>query len=259
MAIKKNKLPFVAAWGCCLLLSGCAEMAAQQTAIAGMQSSIDEMQAEVAQTQAAMDTAAQTAAAQDSLVNDNLQQVSARLEQLDSTIAAACKAVSVPQPQAPAAECPQLAEPVVMAENEKLLLGEVESVTVVDPQFHITARMDTGASSSSLHAKNLVEFERDGDAWVRFDVEHQDSDIAITMERPVQRYVRVFQQADKEGSRRPVVELRISLGNVQSVFEFTLADRSHLEHSMILGRNFLTDIAVVDVSQQFLQPNNTRD
>ena len=75
-----------------------------------------------------------------------------------------------------------------------------------------------------------------------------------TVEREVVRYVRVFQQADKEGSRRPVVEMRIRVGNVQAEFEFTLADRSHLEHSMILGRNFLTDLAVVDVGRQFLQP-----
>jgi len=51
-----------------------------------------------------------------------------------------------------------------------------------------------------------------------------------------------------------VVELRLYLGNVKDTFEFTLADRSHLEQGMILGRNFLTDIALVDVSRKFVQP-----
>ena len=134
------------------------------------------------------------------------------------------------------------------------MLGEVERVAVVEPSFSIDARMDTGASSSSLHATNMVQFERDGKDWVRFDV--RTTDDSVTIEKPVRKYVRVFQQADKEGSRRPVVELRIALGNIQAGFEFTLADRSHLEHNMILGRNFLTDIAVVDVSQQFLQPTS---
>ena len=51
-----------------------------------------------------------------------------------------------------------------------------------------------------------------------------------------------------------VVRMRLVLGNVQDSFDFTLADRSHLENVMILGRNFLTDIAVVDVGKQYVQP-----
>ena len=55
----------------------------------------------------------------------------------------------------------------------------------------------------------------------------------------------------------PVIDLRLFLGNVTDTFSFTLADRSHLEHDMILGRNFLTDMAVVDVSRQFIQPSTS--
>ena len=69
----------------------------------------------------------------------------------------------------------------------------------------------------------------------------------------MRRHVRVFQQSDKAGTRRPVVDMRILIGNISDTFEFTLADRSHLEHNMILGRNFLTDLAVVDVGQKYVQ------
>ena len=48
--------------------------------------------------------------------------------------------------------------------------------------------------------------------------------------------------------------MRIIVGNVTDSFEFTLADRAHLEHDMILGRNFLTDLAVVDVGREYVQP-----
>jgi hypothetical protein len=51
-----------------------------------------------------------------------------------------------------------------------------------------------------------------------------------------------------------VVALRIALGDVQDTFEFTLADRSHLENEILLGRNFLKDVALVDVGRQFVQP-----
>ena len=45
----------------------------------------------------------------------------------------------------------------------------------------------------------------------------------------------------------------MALGDVEDVFEFTLADRSHLDYEMLLGRNFLTDVALVDVSRKFIQ------
>ncbi len=140
---------------------------------------------------------------------------------------------------------------VVMA-GDKLVVGEVERVWIDPPQAQMVARIDTGASSSSLHADNVVEFERDGDDWVRFDI-NLDGEM-VTLERDIVRHVRVYQQADPEGTRRPVVTLRVRLGDLNQRVEFTLADRSHLDFEMILGRNFLTDVALVDVGKQYVQP-----
>jgi len=145
----------------------------------------------------------------------------------------------------------QAIQPVVMS-GEKMVVGEMERVWVDPPGATLIARVDTGAQSSSLHAENLVEFERDGDDWVRFDLILNDE--VTTLERPVVRYVRVYQQADPEGSMRPVVKMRLRLGDVKDTFEFTLADRAHLDSQMLLGRNFLSDMALVDVGKQFVQP-----
>ena len=51
-----------------------------------------------------------------------------------------------------------------------------------------------------------------------------------------------------------MVSLRVRLGNLNQEVEFTLADRSHLDFELILGRNFLTDVALVDVGKQYIQP-----
>ena len=133
--------------------------------------------------------------------------------------------------------------------GDKMVVGELERVWIDPPGAFLIARIDTGAHSSSVHAENLVELERDGDDWVRFDLILNDE--ITTLERQVERYVRVYQQADRQGTRRPVVSIRLKLGDVQDTFEFTLADRSHLEYQMILGRNFLADMALIDVGKQF--------
>lgn len=139
----------------------------------------------------------------------------------------------------------------VLMKEDRMVVGELERVRIEPPGFTASARIDTGAQSSSIHAENVTPFERDGEDWVRFDLIDKDTNVSI--ELPVERYVRVIQQSDKEGTRRPVVRMRIMLGNVKDSFDFTLADRSHLEQNMILGRNFLTDIAIVDVGRQYVQ------
>jgi hypothetical protein len=158
------------------------------------------------------------------------------------------------QQKTPEVACPANQVQRVFVSGDKMVLGELETVWIDPPGLSLNARIDTGATTNSLNAEDMVEFERDGDDWVRFHVRDTDSKELIEIEREVVRYVRVYQQADPEGTRRPVVSLRLHLGDVRDPFEFTLADRSHLNYQILLGRSFLTDIALVDVGRQFVQP-----
>jgi hypothetical protein len=232
-----------------LLFSGCAQVAQQST--------VDELRLELQQIQDSLDdTGAQVTAlfAERTISSENIDvqlvTLNESIDRLDETVNINCPV----QTAAAAALCtPTTSQTVVVAGEGKMLLGEVERVWVDPPGLQMIARIDTGASTSSLDADNITSFERDGDDWVRFDVSNSAGE-QVTIERPVEKYVRVFQQADKSGSRRPVVDLRLVLGDVRDTFSFTLADRSHLEQGMILGRNFLTDMALVDVSKQYVQP-----
>jgi len=182
-------------------------------------------------------------------VNSQLLALQDRMDKLPVEFAELC-----PQPTPVITTQCENAPPVqtVVMAGDKLVVGEVERVWIDPPEAQIVARIDTGASSSSLHADNLVEFERDGEDWVRFDI-NLDGEM-VTLERDIIRHVRVYQQADPDGTRRPVITLRVRLGDLNQRVEFTLADRSHLDFEMILGRNFLTDVALVDVGRKYVQP-----
>ena len=139
--------------------------------------------------------------------------------------------------------------------DNKIILGQVEWVWLRDIKTYLKARVDSGAKTSSLNALNLTTFERDGKDWVSFNVMKNIATSKI--EAPVARWVKIKQSSASGKQRRPVIDLWIQIGDSKEKVEFTLTNRSHLEFPMLLGRQYIKDIAVVDVSKKFIQPKIT--
>lgn len=136
----------------------------------------------------------------------------------------------------------------------KTVLGRNEWAWLELLDRNLKARVDTGALSSSLHAVELQPFERDGRDWIRFRVPDEDHrDGGEVYETPLVRHVRIRQASIDEPDRRPVVRLKVRVGDLVDETEFTLTNREDMLYPLLLGRNFLRDVAVVDVSRKFLQ------
>ena len=69
------------------------------------------------------------------------------------------------------------------------------------------------------------------------------------MERRLRRKVLIKQQMG-ESERRYVVKLWMTLGKIRELVDVTLSDRTDFEYPVLVGRNLLTDTAIVDVSLQ---------
>lgn len=141
--------------------------------------------------------------------------------------------------------------PVIMDRvNGKMVIGEVESVYLFGPGFVFDARIDSGAETSSLDARNVTPFERDGITWVRFDVPVPgEVGVFKTLERKLVRRVRVRQSAADETERRSIVELEFAIGDHKQKAEFNLSDRDQLDYPILVGRNILRDVMIVDVGR----------
>ncbi|MDF1764517.1 MAG: ATP-dependent zinc protease [Oleibacter sp.] len=151
-------------------------------------------------------------------------------------------------------ECPPTKVRSIPYREGKVIVGSKEWIYLSPPGKHFSARVDTGAATSSISAENIVRFERNGDRWVSFDV-HLDNGDLLPMEAPLTRNVRIRQASYEDLDRRPVVELDVSLGNVlRQPTEFTLADRTRMSFPVLLGRAFLRDLVLVDVGAEFLHP-----
>lgn len=141
-------------------------------------------------------------------------------------------------------------------ENSKIVLGGLENVLLDPPSMEFGARIDTGAQTSSLNALDLVEFERDGKPYVKFYVINPKTNDKIELTRLKRSHVRVKEKdIEAESQRRPVIRLRVKLGNIDELIDFTLVDRSNFKQQVLIGRNFLRDLAIVDVSKEYTVPS----
>lgn len=146
-------------------------------------------------------------------------------------------------------------------ESGKVILGRTEWVWFDVLGRSVQARIDAKSRSSSIHAEEIQLFERDGEQWVRFSLagSADDEKPSSFYEAPLLRKVRIRPAGVEEAESRPVVRLKIKLGELIDSTEFTLINRDSANFPVVLGRSFLRDIAVVDEKRQYTQPSHSEN
>ncbi|HHQ4927138.1 TPA: ATP-dependent zinc protease family protein [Aeromonas hydrophila] len=144
------------------------------------------------------------------------------------------------------------------AASDPAVYGWIEKGLIMPSGVAVKMKLDTGALTSSLDARDLRHFKRDGKSWVRFTLQVNDANtdrqVRQTLERPVEHMVTVRGAGGME--QRPTVTMSICLGD--KVYEewFTLRDRSKMIYPVLLGRRLLADLGAVDSSRTFtVQPS----
>ncbi|MGI9206280.1 MAG: ATP-dependent zinc protease family protein [Woeseiaceae bacterium] len=179
------------------------------------------------------------------LLNDLDQTLAGQAARIEEALDQIRRPVPAPQIQ----ECPAVSVGDI---GNKEVIGAIEWLYLEPPGRHYRARIDSGAETSSLSASSIVEFERDSDDWVRFTFQHNPEEEPIELELPVKRVILIRQPSTIQAERRVVVEIDIRLGEELQTTEFALTDRSHMTYPMLLGRAFLMDIYVLDVSRSYI-------
>ena len=117
---------------------------------------------------------------------------------------------------------------------------------------HIKAKVDTGARSSSLHAFDLEEFERDGASWVRFQVHpvQRKKTRTVSVEAKVLE-LRSIRSSSGKASMRPVIVTNVKLLGITWPVELTLASRDEMGFRMLLGRTAIRRRFLVDAGRSY--------
>jgi hypothetical protein len=141
---------------------------------------------------------------------------------------------------------PLTSPPAMIRGPKKQVYGWIEDV-LIDPRhaLKLPAKLDTGADTTSLDARNIRRARRDGEDYVRFVVTEPATGESVELEKPFVRAVRIKGHGN-EPARRVVVRMRICIGDRSRSIEVNLVDRAHFEYPLLLGRNALRDVAVID-------------
>ena len=123
------------------------------------------------------------------------------------------------------------------------------------PDFGIEAikvKVDTGARSSSLHASELQEFERDGEKWVRFKIHpvQRKRDVTVEVEARIIEYRSVRSSSGKV-TKRPVIVTKLQLHGITWPVELTLAGRDKMGFRMLMGREAFRGRFLVDAGKSY--------
>jgi hypothetical protein len=124
----------------------------------------------------------------------------------------------------------------------------------------LKAKIDTGARTSSLHAEDVEEFDRDGQPWVRFTVHPWQGadDDGHTVECPVHDR-RSVRSSSGHVTRRLVVRVDLSLAGRTVPTEVTLSRRDRMGFRMLIGREALRRGYLVDPSRSYVGGKPPKD
>lgn len=122
--------------------------------------------------------------------------------------------------------------------ESKLILGWVEFVRLEPWGMKMRARIDTGANTSSMSARDINQFKKGSEDWVKFvldfKVDKGKPNRSVEIERPIVRIVKIKQHQDIL-QERLVVNMDICIANQVHNIEFNLIDRRGLNYPVLLG------------------------
>lgn len=134
--------------------------------------------------------------------------------------------------------------------KSKVTIGRLEYIAL--PRLGVTrvqAKIDTGAYRSALHYQHLHTRKVEG-----------RKELVVTFNMGRKRVTMVFKNFQRitvksstgERTRRYLIRTRVRLNGHTVRVEFSLFDRSDMKYQVLLGRKFLRDRFVVDVSARNL-------
>jgi hypothetical protein len=134
---------------------------------------------------------------------------------------------------------------------KKQLIGPTATVEEAESDLEFKARVDTGATTSSLHVEEWIiedeaaEMSGNVGKTIRIKLRNHLKESEWIKRKIID--ISTIKTSEREEDRY-MVRMTLRLNDVKKRVLVSLNDRSHMNYAALLGRNFLRDDFVVDVS-----------
>lgn len=145
--------------------------------------------------------------------------------------------------------------------QSKIILGSEEWCSLPELGIPtIKARVDSGAKTSALHAINIAPFLKEGQNWVKFDINPIQNNVKtiIHCEAPLVDK-RIVKSSSGFREQRYVIQTSLEIGQSKWLIEMTLTNRDSMGFRMLLGREAMSGRVLVDPEEQYLLGQPTPD
>lgn len=135
-------------------------------------------------------------------------------------------------------------------DKEKKIVGRKELISILDLELYdLDAKVDTGADSNALHCDNII-VDKDTVHFCLLDEVHE-SYHGKRMSMPLYKLKKV-KSSNGEIQIRPSIKVSVEFFGKKYKSIISLTNRADMKFPMLIGRRFLKDRFLVDVSKENL-------
>ena len=143
-----------------------------------------------------------------------------------------------------------------MADDPRII-GRAEYIDFPEwDLYDISAKIDTGAYTSSLHCHHIERIQKEDKEYVRFnllDPSHETYNEKL-FELPIFKS-KTVKSSNGVSEERFIVKTTLVLLGKSLKAELSLTDRSEMRYPVLIGRKLIKGKFIVDVSKKFQNQN----
>ena len=135
--------------------------------------------------------------------------------------------------------------------QEKKIIGMKEIISIIDLELYdLDAKIDTGADSSTLHCDDIFIDEYNFVHFTLLDEVHPSYN-GKKMKMPLHK-IRKIKSSNGQVEKRPFIKINVLFFGKKYKTVVSLTNRADMKFPMLIGKNFLANKFLVDVSQEYL-------
>ncbi|MFT6270028.1 MAG: hypothetical protein ACJAVV_002856 [Alphaproteobacteria bacterium] len=136
--------------------------------------------------------------------------------------------------------------------KEKILVGSREIINLPElGLIGVVTRIDTGAQTSSLHVDHISENKETGMLDFEFHPDYHDVSKTTKCSAKIVDLKRI-KSSNGEQERRYIINTLAVMGDLKWTIRLSLTNRSSMNHLMLLGRQAMKGIMLVDPEFSYL-------